>query len=337
VIENSEAMTHFDAATIAAAEFYDQHYAGAEPIFLEPGKKLILGGAEHPRHCRFCRRDEPVVAFKHEAHALPAAFGNTGLFSKYECDACNHLFGENIENHLGNWTKPMRTLSRIKGRNGVPTIKQPGPNAGWRVECSGTGFQLKEYEDNPLFDVDEVAKTLRFELHRDTYIPVAALKGLVKIGLTLIPDDETKHFRETYDWIRETDHSRNFVAEMPIFRTFIPGPMRNDVIVLMLMRRRAGIDTVPYAFFTLAYGNEVLQVFLPSILQDRCIDGQALSLPAFPTPGSLDPALYGRPRVTVENLTGREPVRGETVPAVFGFDSVQEKATNQTDDETSPR
>ena len=28
----------------------------------------------------------------------------------------------------------------------------------------------------------------------------------------------------------------------------------------MLMRRRAGTDNVPYAFFTMAYGNEVLQV-----------------------------------------------------------------------------
>lgn len=328
---NSEAMTDFDAATIAAADFYEKHYAGAEPIFLEPGKKLTLGSAGHPRHCRFCGQDEPIVSFKDEAHALPAAFGNTGLFSNYECDACNHLFGEGIENHLGNWTKPMRTLSRIKGRSGVPTIKKPGPDEGWRVEYSGTGFQLKEYEDDPFFEIDESAKQIRFELHRDTYIPVAALKGLVKIGLTLIPDVETQHFPETYDWIRDTDHSRNFVAEFPIFRTFIPGPMRNDLIAIILMRRRAAIDTVPYAFFTLAYGNEVLQVFLPSIAQDRCINGQALSFPPFPIPGSPDPALYGRPTVKVESLTGREPVKGETVPAIFGFDSVREKTTDQSD------
>ena len=325
-------MTDLPATTVAAAAFYDKHYAGANPIFLEPGMKLMLGSAERPRHCRFCGKDGPAVTFKDEAHALPAAFGNTGLFSNYECDACNHLFGEGIENHLGNWTKPMRTLSRIKGRSGVPTIKKPGPEMGWRVEYSGTGFQLKEYEDEPFFEVDEEAKQLRFELHRDTYIPVAALKGLVKIGLTLIPDVETKHFRETYNWIRDTDHSRNFVAEFPVFRTFIPGPMPNDLIVLMLMRRRVGIDTVPYAFFTFAYGNEVLQVFLPSTSQDKCIDGKPLSLPAFPTPGTPDPARHGRPRVIVEHLTGRQPVKGEKVPVVFGFDYiVKTKSENASD------
>lgn len=88
------------------------------------------------------------------------------------------------------------------------------------------------------------------------------------------------------------------------------------------MRRRAAIESVPYAFFTMAYGNGFLQVFLPSIEKDRCIDGQPLNMPAFPNPGSLDAELYGRPRMKVEDLTGREPVRGEAVPAVFRFDQI---------------
>ena len=326
-------ITNLPATTVAAADFYDKHYVELdEPIFLEPGKKQILGSAERPRHCRFCGKDEPEVTFKHEAHAVPAAFGNTGLFSNYECDACNHLFGGGIENDLGHWTKPMRTLSRIKGRSGVPTIKKPGPENGWRIEYSGTGFQMKEYEGQPFFEVDEEAKQLRFELHRDTYIPVAALKGLVKVGLTLIPDVETQHFRETYEWIRDTDHSRNFVAKFPVFRTFIPGPMPSNRIVLVLMRRRADIDTVPYAFFTFAYGNHALQVFLPSISQDKCIDGKPLSLPPYPTPEARDPARYGRPSVRVEHLTGRQPVKGEMVPVVFGFDYVEKTTSEDTSD-----
>ena len=323
-------MTDLPDATVAAAKFYEKHYAGAGSILVESGRKLTLGSPKRPRHCRFCGKDEPAVTFKDEAHALPTSFGNTSLFSNYECDACNHLFGESIENHLGNWTKPMRTLSGIKGRSGVPTIKNPGPEKGWRVEHSGTGLHLKEYE--PFFELDEEAKRLRFDLHRDTYIPVAALKGLVKIGLTLLPDVETKHFRETYEWIRETDHSRNFVAELPVFRTFIPGPMPNDLIVLILMLRRADIDTVPYAFFTFACGSQVLQVFLPSISQDECINGKRLSLPPFPTPSSRDPARYGRPTVSVEHLTGRQPVKGEKVPVVFRFDRLEKtKSENMSD------
>ena len=65
-------------------------------------------------------------------------------------------------------------------------------------------------------------------------------------------------------------------------------------------------------------------MFLPSISQDKCIDGKTLSLPAFPTLGTPDPARYGLPRVNVEDLTGRRPVKGEKVPAVFGFDFIAE-------------
>ncbi len=108
----------FDQQTIAAVDFYDKHYAGAPPIFLEPGRKLFLGSAERPRHCRFCRKDEPEVTFKDEAHALPAAFGNTGLFSNYECDACNHLFGEGLRTTSAIGPSRCAPCHAIKGRNG---------------------------------------------------------------------------------------------------------------------------------------------------------------------------------------------------------------------------
>ena len=315
-------MTDLDPATAAAADFYDQHYACCKPLFLEPGMRCTLGSPDRPKHCRFCGLSEPEVQFKTDAHALPAAFGRIGLFSNYECDACNSYFGKGIENDLGNWTKPMRTLMRIKGRSGVPTIQEPGGGKGWRVEYSTGAFQLSEYEGDPHFTIDEQAKQLRFELHRDPYIPVAALKGLVKIGLTLLPEVELAHFSETFDWIRNPDHSQSFVAEFPIIRTFISGPMPNDKVTLMLLRRRSGVTTVPYAFYVIGLGNEVLQVFIPSLSQDQCINGQPLSLVPFPTPGSFDAKAYGRPRVNTIDLTGRETVRGEKVPATFGFDGI---------------
>ena len=133
-------MTDLPAATIAAADFYDLHYAGAEPIFLEPGMKLMLGGGQRPRHCRFCGNDEPTVTFKDEAHALPAAFGNTGLFSNYECDTCNHLFGEGIENHLGNWTKPSLTLRRLSLLSGTA---RPMGLSSWRPPMRRLGHRRR--------------------------------------------------------------------------------------------------------------------------------------------------------------------------------------------------
>ncbi len=66
-----------------------------------------------------------------------------------------------------------------------------------------------------------------------------------------------------------------------------------------------------------AFGN-----IIPSNGQDQCIDGQALSLPPFSTPGITRCRALRTTSVKIEHLTGREPVRGKKVPAVFRFDHI---------------
>ncbi len=313
-------MTNIDPALIEAAAFYDKHYAPAQPLFLRPGDKIFLGN-KNERLCRFCGLGEQDVTFKDEAHAIPEALGNKSLFSYYECDACNNFFGKGIENDLGNWSKPSRTFSRIRGKKGVPSLKKGGEKPGWRIDYELTGFVIKQYEDDPLMIVDEANKTITFELKRDAYTPVAVLKAFVKIGLTVLPSEELSNFTEAMNWIREADHSKGLVHEFPLIRSFQPGPMPNDLIVLMLFRRRRDVTGVPYAFLVLSFGNEVFQVFLPSPKQDAAINGVKLNLPPFPVPGSVDRAKYGNTTVAVVDLTGRTVVRGETVPYAMGFEN----------------
>lgn len=313
-------MTNIDPALIKAAAFYDQHYAPAQPLFLRPGDKFFLGN-KNERLCRFCGLGEPDATFKDEAHVIPEALGNKSLFSYYECDACNGFFGKGIENDLGNWTKPSRTLYRIHGKKGVPSIKKRGKEPGWRIDYEPTGFVIKEYEDDPFMIVDEANKTVTFEFTRDAYTPVAVLKAFVKIGLAVLPTEELSNFTEAMTWIREADHSKRLVNELPLIRSFQPGPMPNDLTVLMLFRRRINVTGVPYAFFVLSFGNEVFQVFLPSPKQDAAINGLKLNLPPFPVPGSLDRAKYGNTTVTMVDLTGCNVVRGETVSCAMGFEN----------------
>jgi HNH endonuclease len=313
-------MKELDPEIAKAAAFYDQHYAGViKPLFLRPNLKMVLGDGQNPV-CRFCGRSEPSVTFKLEAHAIPEALGNKSLTTNYECDGCNQTFGRGIENDLGNWSKPSRTFARIRGKRGVPALRKGGPEPGWRIEYGSTGFNMEQYEHDPIFVVDEEKKQIRFDLKRDAYTPVAVLKAFVKIGLTLLPAEELPNFREALAWIREPDHTKGLVKEFPALRTFRPGPMPNDLMVVMLMRRKVSVTGVPYAFLVLAYGNEVFQVFLPSPKQDAAISGQKLTFPAFPTPGGPDPARYGRAHLTLLDLTGREVIRSETVPIVLGFD-----------------
>ncbi len=299
--------------------FYTSRYAFSDLFLLRPGVQIVLGDEEN-RQCRFCDGKPPAVTFKMDAHAILEALGNKTLFSAYECDACNQAFGRGIENDFGNWSKPMRTFARIRGKSGVPTLKKGGDGPGWRVEFGPSGFEISQYETDPIFEVDEANKTAVFKLKRDTYTPIAVLKAFVKIGLTVMPPEEMENFREALEWIRCADHTKTFVPEGPILHTFIPGPMPSDLLSLWLLRRRTGVDNVPYAFLLLGYGNELFQVCLPSPLQDACVIGKSFHLPHFPAPDGPDPSVYGAPRTKYVNMSGRTPVKGEIFKLAVGFE-----------------
>jgi hypothetical protein len=314
-----------------AITFYETHYDILGSWLLRPGDKVMLGDKKN-RLCRFCGKRPPEVKFRKVAHAIPEALGNKSMESACECDPCNEMFGQGIENDLGNWSKPMRTFARIRGKSGVPTLKKGSGAPGWRIEYSNNGFKISSYEDDPLYEIDEANKNITFKLKRDPYTPVAVLKAFMRIGLALLPDDEVENFPHLIAWVRDTDHSHHFADRCPIIYSFQPGPMPNDLIAAFILRRKPGVTGVPYAFLVLGYGNEIFQVNLPSQRQDAAINGDSVLIHAFPTPGSPDPARFGPPGCTLLDLTGREMVRGEVVPIAVGY----EQAIDNTPDAGEP-
>ena len=220
----------------------------------------------------------------------------------------------------------MRTFARIRGKRGIPSIKK-GSSGGWRIDFDANkGFLVTDYEDDPIFEIDEMKKTATFRLRRDTYVPVAVLKTFVKIGLSLMPEAEIGNFARALWWIRENDHGVRLVREFPVIYTFQPGPMPNDLVVAFLLRRKVSATSVPYAFLVLGYGNEVFQVCLPSPERDAALSGQKLQLIAFPAPGHPDREKYGGPRITTLDFTGVEPVKGEISLIKIGFDTLRRRS-----------
>ena len=304
-----------------AVSFYDQHYTVMRNFFIERDTRIVIEDSGN-RVCRFCGLGRPEATFRNKAHAIPEALGNRGLLSKNECDSCNHFFGSGIEDDFGKWSKPSRTFSRISGKKGIPTLKKGGAEPGWRIQYDSTSLHITAYENDPSFVVDEKRKQIRFELQRDAYTPVAVLKAFVRIGVTLVPAEELPNFSEALAWICEPDHSKSPVAKIPVSWTFLPGPMRNDLIVAILLRRRDSVAELPYAFLVLAYGNDVFQVCLPCPKRDNHLKGRMLWFPLFPSPMRPDPHLYGEPNVEKLDLCGRGIVKGEKIPVALGFDQL---------------
>lgn len=308
-----------------AIAYYEARYDIIGSWLIEPGMKITLG-SKTDRACRFCGKKEPEVTFKKEAHAFPELLGNKSITTRYECDECNQFFGSTIEDDFGKWSKPMRTMARIRGKSGVPTLKRGG-DTGWRIEYEDGGLKITSYEDDPLFELDEQAKTITFKLKREPYTPVAILKSFVKMGLTLMPENEIGNFKDALHWVRYSDHTRSFASQFPVIYTFQPGPMPNDLVAAFILRRKDLVDDVPYAFFVLGYGNEVYQLALPSREKDATINGQQINLIPFPTPGSPFPERFSKVGRAVLDLTGTDVVKGENWPMTMGFEAIKGGST----------
>ena len=231
-----------------------------------PGDWIVLGD-KHNRRCRFCGRSKPEATFRTDAHAIPECTGNKGLLTLYECDDCNRAFGQGCENDFGNWSLPARTMARINGKDGIPSIKQEPGNA-WRVDSSPTGLRVSEDATGTFWQDDSSeAKTLTFKLKRGPHRPAAVAKAFFKMAISVMPEEELPNFGELMGWMKP-DSSLYMAASTPVLHTFLGGAWPNDALRAAIFTRNSDEGAVPYCFFVLSFGNEMFQVSIPCAKKD---------------------------------------------------------------------
>lgn len=310
-----------------AISFYKRNYRAvyAYPKPGEEDRRIVLGTAAKQR-CRFCGGQSPEVSFRLEAHAIPESIGNKTLFTRYECDACNSFFGSSIENDFGHWSKPMRTLTGRRGKKGVPTLKGGG-TTGWRIERENNHFSIMAGEDETSrpFVASEDDRTLTFDLPCDPHVPMGVLKAFVKMGLSIMPEEELPHFRKTLAWLRNPVHQEDVPILAPVRVTFTPGSALDGFTIGVLCRKPDAPDPVPYAFLLLSYGNESFQVIVPSPEQDAAFESEE-SIRLMPFPWS--PSSDGSRSTYDVDLRDTELIRDARMQSTFEFESV---ATSEPD------
>lgn len=270
------------------AAFYDEHYRTVGRWTLQPGHKIFLGN-KRPRRCRFCGKSEPEVSFRAEAHAIPECIGNKSLFTYHECDSCNHAFGQGCENDFGNWSLPMRTMARICGKSGVPTIKHD-PAGELRIDSHPTGLRISVDEAEGFLENDRATKTLTFHLRRRPYRPAMVVKAMIKMALSVMPEEEMCNFQHALAFIKPDNSSVVLAAPTPFFHSFISGGSARDRIVFAVMTRKRDDFIAPYAYVLLRYGNEMLQMAVPSAEKDGALYGKNLTLKPYPCTSEEDSA-----------------------------------------------
>ena len=305
---------------------YMNDYDLIKELYLPAENKIILQRSDKKKICRFCDGEAPTATFAKEAHALPEALGNNSLFSEYECDRCNGQFGESIENDFGKWSKPMRTMMRIKGKNGVPTIKWSSSNRN-RIEFISNQLEISTLEDEPFFEIDEPNKTVNFKIKREPYIPLGVLKTFYKIAITLIPEDEIINFIDAITWLK-TPYSSTSEIKIPVIHAFIPGPIPNNKITLRLHRLKNIDASLPYMFLVLMYGNDMFQIFIPSS-KDSGISGKNIEIPYYPTPWDVVEWPYGQIQRRLLFLSGKETIRDEEFKISMSFEQIKQHDTQR--------
>lgn len=155
------------------------------------------------RICCFCGKGYPEVKFSDDAHAVSEAIGNKCLFSHYECDNCNHVFGEIFEDSFGKYMMPFKILTRTFGKSNKNIIKDKGNDelnySNYRFQGNKNGSALKETEvkeylieksGNGMVDLEKDEITIP----RQKYIPEYVYCALLKMAYSIIPVEDFQQY-----------------------------------------------------------------------------------------------------------------------------------------------
>lgn len=301
------------------AKNYDQIFLGNYDV----GKKEILGPKE-PEQCRFCRKPAKDVTFRKVAHAIPELMGNRQLISTDECDECNEHFARHIEDHLGKFTKPYRVLGQVRGKKKSPSYKSFKGLS--RIDLKpDTGFEVKEYEDDQLVEVDEENKQVKFHFILEKHCPSAVYKALVKTAISIMPEEELGNFDHAKRWILCADHTKHLLQPLTLLMYFVPGPKPHKGTSVMLLRKKqTSVEkSLPYCMFVIAFGNLQFQIMVPAVADNRVNNGKVqVTLPRFPSAFGNN-WQYGAPKAVNVDLSSGELANARNFTFSMHYDELQ--------------
>ncbi len=239
------------------------------PLVAERRIRLSDHQKDETRRCRFCSRSKPEATFRNTAHAIPEFLGNKSLISMNECDACNKELADKYEDHLSKWFGPMRTVSQMPGKRGVPTYKDI--NGRTRIEMGKDGLRFTVVNDKLMDSLDRDGP-LSFSLPVDTpsqpHVPLCAAMALVKMACSISPFNKSPSVQPAIDWLMGKAQAR--VQGFPVLYSFTPGPNPYHTGNVMLLRRKVD-EAIPYLWCIVASTNYRFQFFVPFCPEDAWI------------------------------------------------------------------
>lgn len=284
--------------------------------------KYFLGNARN-KICRFCNKKEGQVTFNKDAHAIPQFMGNQNLLSYFECDECNLLFSK-YEDSFARFLGVNRTISQIKGKkNKIPKFKDS--HTSLEVKFEDNKLNISSIIGDDVWEINEEGKSFTIKTNKTGYVPIYIPKLLIKLGLSMIPEDELKNFNYTKKFLLENSNNDKFenFNLLRIFGYHIPGPPVFDKPFIQLFKSKK--ENLPIYQIILYYSNYQFQMAIPFGVNDENLQGKKINLPIAPL--LVDSSItdkFGEEKFLNLDLTSNNKKTNEPQNITFSYESFEE-------------
>jgi len=228
--------------------------------------------------CKFCSKTSSETTFKNIPHVIPELFGKNNFTSNEECDNCNELFGR-FETDLANYISPYQTLIGQKTKKKIPIFQgRKNENQRSTIIKNINGNPHFNFENNLSdFEYDNQNNRLNVTLKKKKFVPINVFKGLVKIGLSLCPNEELEFYRKTINWLSQIeDNIESIIYDIPLLllRTRFSNKYYSKPSAI-LYKRKIGISENSYRpnlCLVVYSGILVFQIFIPFCKETESIN-----------------------------------------------------------------
>lgn len=299
-------------------------------------KVLLIDDEFHKRNllprqervCRFCKSIySEKEKFKKIAHLLPSLIGNKNLFSDFECDSCNELFGK-YENNLANFLGVARVMNMENVKSGHLKFKSPDKTLIVEKDKEARDPKLKlesHGSDNTHHTLNLPEKKITFHSIRHSYNPNMVWKAFLKMGLSILPDQYIDDYEIAFKLLRS--NIKNEETDNPLYKVnmyFHPGPPFPSPMAILFERKDAS-KPMPMHIACIMFQNYTYQLVLPFSKNDEMLYRNKITVPIMPP--FIDKhfaAEYGMPTGHLLNFNLDELKKGEKHDVTFTFESYKD-------------
>lgn len=243
--------------------------------------------------CRFCNKAYPEVSFNTIPHIIPELFGRNKLISNFECDECNKRF-QKVETDTSTMVQHYLSILRLKTKNGVPTFqsyKKPHEHPT-TIKSVDEMLSLHFGKNLDHFKYDEENKSISLFLKTRKFRPFYVYKTFLKIGLSLLNDEELVENHHYLNYLNSDEPINNGSQLWSTFRYILKTKYYTTPQAILYKAKNTIVGNIPFPEYILivCFANVVFQFFLPISKRNisELSSGDKLAIIRFPSYGFED-------------------------------------------------